>query len=96
MLLLFGLLVLSERVFLMITNIKEISIQNNNYNKIVEVTEPKLSKDAKDAQQAEYFSLVLPEEKAILINLSKMKLYLIQNKQIIKEFDVVSKGPADK
>jgi len=96
MLLLFGLLVIAEQLFLMIVNIKEISIQNNTHKQITESVESRLSQDAQDAQRQEYFSLVLPEEKAILINLSKMKLYLIQNKKIIQEFDVATKGPADK
>ena len=64
--------------------------------KIESVDDNGLSLEALSTQKEEYFSLTLPEEEAILINLSKMKLYLIQNKKIITEFEVVSKGPSNK
>ena len=44
----------------------------------------------------DFFTLVLPEKEAILINLSAMKLYLIREGNIVKQFAIKSRGPQDK
>jgi len=93
--LLFAVFVISAKLLLGGIKIKEVNIKSGK-TEIKNTEISNLSLEALSTQKEAYFSLTLPEKEAILINLSKMKLYLIQDKKIIKEFDVVSKGPANK
>ncbi len=95
LLLLFTFFVLGAKILLSSNNFKEINV-NNGKLLITSNDISNLSIEALNTQKEDYFSLVLPEKEAILINLSKMKLYLIEDKKITQEFDVVSKGPANK
>lgn len=63
-----------------------------NYNEANSTTkEEKLFKD-----MVTLASNLSNEDKAVLVNLTSMKLYLINKAYVENEFEVISKGPDDK